>query len=126
MNGDIHTKGDTMSWIYYHDAVNKVVKAMRADPSVFEKKDKRGRRTGWHVGSEIRITRADNKFLSSTHRWKYPVCEHPYQSFDSKDSREDVLHYFFVNHAPNLTEIDAMEYERLRQEYKAQAENNKD
>lgn len=113
-----------MEWTYYHDEPNQTVMAMRSDPSVHEQKDKRGRRAGWFVSSDVEITRADNVLLRPTHQWKYPVRSNPSQHFDAHYSREDVVHYFHVHHAPNLPQIDEATYVTLKAKYEAQAHKN--
>ena len=98
--------------------------AMRSSSSVREQTGQHGQRIGWYVSSEIEITRADNVLLRPRHQWRYPVHSNPYQHFDAHYSREDVTHYFHVNHAPNLPKIDEATYMALKEKYEAQAYKN--
>ena len=94
-------------------------------PVIREQTERRtGRRTGWHVSAEIEITRADNVLLKPQNRWKYSTLDCPDQDFDAHYSRDGVARYFDLHHAPRFRKIGAEEYQRLRNEYDAEARNN--
>jgi len=56
---------------YLHDAKNRVVYQIPSKPRVIEQKDRGGKRTGWSINMEIRITRADNKL--NKNQWLHPI-----------------------------------------------------
>lgn len=114
-----------MSFRYFHDSHNKRVYRMPSAPEVVERKDRRGKRTGWVVWAEIDVTRADNVMSSRTRQWTYPTTEVPRQEFSSADTRAFAVEYFFKHHTPQGEKIDEETYERLRQEYEAEALNRK-
>ena len=114
-----------MSLRYYHDAARQTVIAMPAEPTVYEKKDRHGRCAEWVVQSEQRITRADNVRIPNSHRWRHAVRLPLQEVYDAmRDSRKKAVEFFEHAHLPNLPEIGADEYERLRQEYQSQADGN--
>lgn len=103
---------------YLYDYAARTVYRFPAEPHVTDEK-KRGKRVGWRVTMECKITRADNWLENG--RWKYPTSSYPVHFLDSHYTREQALGYFRMHHEPRGEEITEEKYERLRAEYEAEA-----
>lgn len=106
---------------YVHDVANRIVYRYPVSPNIRETLDGRGkvkRRTGWSADMEISITRADNRLAI---QWEKSIAEYPTQFFDAHYSRDQVIYYFLMHHAPDGNEIGEQEYSQLQQAYEAEA-----
>lgn len=102
---------------YIHDSKDRIVYQIPNEPMVIEMTDRRGNRVGWSAKMEILITRADNKL--NGHRWQHATSSYPSQPFDAHYTREDVISYFLMHHAPNGESISREQYEGLQAQYEA-------
>ena len=107
---------------YLHDQNARTVYRLPAEPLVIEQ-TKRGKRMGWRVTSECRITRADNWLQNG--RWKYPTSDCPVQHLDARYTKEQALSYFRMHHEPRGEEIGADEYARLHLQYEIEAKSRR-
>lgn len=80
-----------------------------------KKKDSKGRRVEWFVSMQINITRPDNEVIGG--KWKFDVRANPWERYDIKDSRDDVISFFLTTHKPSGDEIMLADFSRIRQDY---------
>ncbi len=104
---------------YKHSSPKLTVYKYPVEPSVIEQKTKKGKRIGWTVSMEVRVTRADN--VLTQNRWKYPTSEYPRQPFDPRYSRDEVISYFYMHHVPDGDDITEAEYLALSARYDTNA-----
>lgn len=105
---------------FVHDEANKIVYRYPTEPTVIETTSGRNKkRIGWNVHMEMSITRADNSL--NGHRWDKPTSEHVRQSFDAHYTRDQVISYFHMHHAPDGDEISEDVYVSLQAAYEAEA-----
>lgn len=106
---------------YLHDAKNRIVYQVPAEPDVNEQKDRRGRRTGWSVNMRVLITRADNKLNGN--QWQHATSSYPRQAFDAHYEKSQVISYFLMHHTPDGDPISQEEYVELQAQYDRFARN---
>lgn len=104
---------------YIHDPPNRIVYKYPGEPNVRERTNARGRRTDWFVSMDVLITRADNKLNGN--QWLHATSDHPNQYLGAQYTREQVVSFFMMRHAPRGEEISEAEYERLSNQYEAEA-----
>ncbi len=111
---------------YFHNARDRSVHRYNCDVRVEPNRGPRGGRSiGWYVSTTEDIARADNVLTGN--RWRYNTSQIYSRSFEPKYSKDEAIEYFLqhvLHHGPHVREIDAAEYERLRQEYEAAALKN--
>lgn len=112
-----------MKFIYLHDAENKSVYRVPAEPKVVEQKDRKQRLVGWLVSMTYEITRADNVLVGS--QWKHPILGCPNQLFEHRYNREQAISYFHMHHNPSGVEIDEETYYILKTQYETLALQNR-
>lgn len=102
---------------YIHDAAARTVYQIPSEPTIIEEKNKRGKRVSWSANMKILITRADNKLNGN--RWKHATSSYPTQSFHAHYTKENVVSYFLMHHAPNGEFISPEQYAELQSQYEA-------
>ena len=102
---------------YIHDVGNRVVYQMPSEPTVREKMDGHGKRIGWSAEMEIVITRADNKLNGN--QWQHATSSYPNQHLDAHYTKEHVISYFLMHHAPHGEAISQEQYAGLQAQYEA-------
>lgn len=107
---------------FLHDSEKHAVYKVPSELTITEQKDGRGKRTGWHVTTQIEITRADNVL---TVRWKYPVRSNPIEHFDARYERFQLPSFFWMHNEPPGESISEAQYESLREQYDSLARQNK-
>lgn len=50
---------------YIHEATGEIPYHLPAEPTVIERKDKAGRRTGWSVTMTVEVIRPDNRLIAN-------------------------------------------------------------
>lgn len=106
---------------YLHDVTNQTVYQVPTHPEISEKRDRRGKRTGWTVTMQILITRADNKLNGN--QWEHPTSSYPLQHFSAHHEKEQVVSSFLIRHMPAGKRITHEEYVELHAAYQRIAES---
>jgi hypothetical protein len=105
---------------FVHDEANKIVYRYPTEPAVEETTGRGSRkRIGWSVHMEMSITRADNRLHGN--QWEKPTSVLIRQSFDANHTRDQVISYFHMHHAPDGIEISEEAYVSLQAAYEAEA-----
>ena len=108
-----------MSRIYFHDAANKTVYSLPAEPQIVNNHD-----GSLFITTEWLITRADNYQIPHAYRWAHKTSKPQSETYPPKDAKE-ALGYFKTFKYPHFPEIFEDEFKQLHTEYETAANNNK-
>jgi hypothetical protein len=111
---------------FYHDPESRTVAYMPDHPQVYYKKGKNRQSGLWIVSTTIEYTIADNFILPETGQWRHPIFSSRQEQYlDCRDSKEDALRYFRMNHSPSMPVVDQVTFLHYRQLYSDIANRNK-